>query len=84
MLAQYILGDPNTALTVTTVDTHETLIQNGDVDAVFATYSITPARAEKVAFAGPYFVSGAAVMVTSDNEDISPSTTWPGRTSPPG
>jgi glutamate transport system substrate-binding protein len=70
MLAQYILGEPTTELTVTTVDTRETLIQNGSVDGVFATYSITPARAEKIAFAGPYLVSGAAIMVRSDNTDI--------------
>ena len=70
MLAQYILGAPTTKLTVTTVDTRETLIQNGTVDAVFATYSITPARAQKVAFAGPYFTSGAAIMVKKDNTDI--------------
>src|SRR6476660_2642625 len=71
MLAQYILGEPNTELTVTTVDTRETLIQNGTVDGVFATYSITPARAEKIAFAGPYLISGAAIMVAADNTDIS-------------
>ena len=70
MLAQYILGEPTTELTVTTVDTRETLIQNGSVDGVFATYSITPARAEKIAFAGPYLVSGAAIMVRADNTDI--------------
>ena len=70
MLAQYILGEPNTELTVTTTDTRETLIQNGSVDGIFATYSITPARAEKVAFAGPYLVSGAAIMVAADNTDI--------------
>ena len=70
MLAQYIIGSPTTKLTVTTVDTREALIQNNTVDGVFATYSITPARAEKVAFAGPYFISGAAIMVKKDNTDI--------------
>ena len=70
MLAQYILGEPKTELTITTVDTRETLVQNNTVDAVFATYTITPARAEKVAFAGPYFVSGAAIMVKKDNTTI--------------
>ena len=70
LLSQYILGSPNINLTVTTVDTRETLIQNGTVDTVFATYSITPARAQKVAFAGPYFISGAAIMVKADNTDI--------------
>jgi glutamate transport system substrate-binding protein len=65
MLAHYITGKPtnNSALTVGTVDTRETLIQNGTVDAVFATYSITPQRASKVAFAGPYYSSGDAIMV---------------------
>jgi glutamate transport system substrate-binding protein len=70
MLAQYIIGEPKTALTVTTVDTRETLLQNNTVDTVFATYTITPARATKVAFAGPYFSSGAAIMVKKDNTSI--------------
>jgi glutamate transport system substrate-binding protein len=72
LLSHYITGKPDgpVALTITTVDTRETLIQNGTVDAVFATYSITPARAKKVAFAGPYYRSGDAVMVKSDNTDI--------------
>ena len=37
---------------------------------MFATYTITPARAQKVAFAGPYFDSGAAIMVKKDNSSI--------------
>ena len=70
LLSRYIMGEQNIQLTVTTVDTRETLIQNGTVDTVFATYSITPARAEKIAFAGPYFQSGAAIAVRKDNTDI--------------
>jgi glutamate transport system substrate-binding protein len=72
LLSHYITGkdDGPVALTVTTVDTRETLIQNSTVDAVFATYSITPERAKKVAFAGPYYRSGNAVMVKADNTDI--------------
>jgi glutamate transport system substrate-binding protein len=72
LLSHYITGkaDGPIALTVTTVNTRETLIQNGTVDTVFATYSITPARAKKVAFAGPYYRSGNAVMVLSDNTTI--------------
>jgi glutamate transport system substrate-binding protein len=70
MLARYIVGQPSTQLTITTVDTRETLIQNGTVDAVFATYTITPARAKKVAFAGPYYESGDAIMVKADNNSI--------------
>jgi glutamate transport system substrate-binding protein len=70
MLARYITGKPETKLTITTVDTRETLLQNGTVDAVFATYTITPARAKKVAFAGPYYESGDAIMVKADNTSI--------------
>ena len=72
MLAHYITGKPadNTDLVITTVDTRETLLQNGTVDAVVATYTITPQRAEKVAFAGPYYESGAAIMVKADNTTI--------------
>jgi glutamate transport system substrate-binding protein len=72
MLSHYITGkaDGPEALTVTTVDTRETLIQNDTVDVVIATYSITPARAKKVAFAGPYYRSGDAVMVKADDTAI--------------
>jgi glutamate transport system substrate-binding protein len=74
MLAHYITGGKDvqslTKLTITTVDTRETLLQNHTVDAVFATYTITPERAQKVAFAGPYYESGDAIMVKKDNNDI--------------
>lgn len=48
----------------------ETLIENGEVDYVVATYSITDARKEKVDFAGPYFVAGQSLLVSSSNTDI--------------
>jgi glutamate transport system substrate-binding protein len=73
MLAHYITGKTDPAaveLVTTTVDTRETLIQNGNVDAVFATYTITEPRAQKVAFAGPYYQSGDAIMVKADNTSI--------------
>lgn len=72
LLSRYITGkaDGPIELTITTVDTRETLIQNNTVDTVFATYSITPERAKKVAFAGPYYRSGNAVMVKADNTTI--------------
>ncbi|GAA1312244.1 glutamate ABC transporter substrate-binding protein [Pseudonocardia xinjiangensis] len=82
MLAHYITGKPtdNTALTITTVDTRETLLENGTVDAVFATYTITPQRAAKVAFAGPYYSSGDAIMVKADNTTIRTAADLNGRT----
>ncbi len=74
MLSRYITGKSDvkslTKLTITTVDTRETLLQNNTVDAVFATYTITPARAQKVDFAGPYYESGDAIMVTKGNTSI--------------
>ena len=37
---------------------------------IFATYSITDERKEKVSFAGPYFVAGQDLLVRADNTDI--------------
>ncbi|KZM74923.1 glutamate ABC transporter substrate-binding protein [Nocardia terpenica] len=48
----------------------ETLIQNGQVDFIAATYSITDQRKEKVDFAGPYYVAGQDLLVRADNTDI--------------
>ncbi|KAE8763822.1 glutamate ABC transporter substrate-binding protein [Georgenia thermotolerans] len=48
----------------------ETLLENGSVDMIFATYSITDARKERVSFAGPYFVAGQDLLVAADNTDI--------------
>ena len=48
----------------------ENLIQNGQVSFIAATYSITDARKEKVAFAGPYLITGQSLLVNADNTDI--------------
>ncbi|ORV06030.1 glutamate-binding protein [Mycolicibacterium canariasense] len=48
----------------------ENLIQNGQVDYIVATYSITDARKEKVDFAGPYLITGQSLLVKADNTDI--------------
>jgi ABC-type amino acid transport substrate-binding protein len=48
----------------------ETLLQNHQVDMIFATYSITDARKEKVAFAGPYFVAGQDLLIREDTTNI--------------
>ena len=50
--------------------TREQVLINNQVDVVFATYSITPARAEKIAFAGPYYTSKAGVLTKATNKDI--------------
>ncbi|WP_280491212.1 glutamate ABC transporter substrate-binding protein [Nocardia asiatica] len=48
----------------------ETLIENGQVDYIVATYSINDKRKEKIDFAGPYYVAGQSLLVRADNADI--------------
>ncbi|GAA5082817.1 glutamate ABC transporter substrate-binding protein [Nocardia iowensis] len=48
----------------------ETLIENGQVDYIVATYSINDARKQKVDFAGPYYIAGQSLLVRADNTDI--------------
>ncbi|MEV0391306.1 glutamate ABC transporter substrate-binding protein [Nonomuraea sp. NPDC050643] len=45
----------------------EAFIEQGQVDLVVATYSITDARKQKVSFAGPYFVAGQDLLVRADD-----------------
>lgn len=80
MLARYIIGKPSTKLSLVSVDTREVLLQNNSVDTVFATYTITPARAKRVAFAGPYYSSGDAILVKSANKDITKVSDLNGKT----
>lgn len=80
LLSRYILGDANTSLTQVTVDTREDLLVNNQVDVVFATYSITPARLERINFAGPYYQSPAAILVKSDNTTINSVADLAGKT----
>jgi len=48
----------------------ETLIETGQVDYIVGTYSITDARKQKVAFAGPYYIAGQDLLVRSDDSGI--------------
>lgn len=70
LLSRYILGEVNTDLQQVTVDTRESLLEQNSVDTVIATYSITPERAERIAFAGPYYSSQAGILVANDNDEI--------------
>ncbi|MDQ6753515.1 MAG: transporter substrate-binding domain-containing protein [Actinomycetota bacterium] len=70
LLAKYIIGAPLTKLDQVTVDTREDLLVNKSVDAIFATYSITPKREARVDFAGPYYSSQAGILVKSSNTEI--------------
>ncbi len=71
LITRYILGDSSKfAFTTVTSSTREQVLINGQVDMVLATYSITPARAEKISFAGPYYTSQAGVLVKAANATI--------------
>ncbi|BFV60544.1 glutamate ABC transporter substrate-binding protein [Kitasatospora sp. CMC57] len=48
----------------------ETLLQRGDVQFIAASYSITPARSEKVDFAGPYLLAHQDVLMRADDTSI--------------
>lgn len=71
LLARYILGDgARIQFTQVNSSTREQVLINDQVDMVVATYSITPARAEKISFAGPYYTSQAGVLVKANNKTI--------------
>lgn len=48
----------------------EDLLMSEQVKMIFATYSITDARKEKISFAGPYFIAGQDLLVSANNSDI--------------
>lgn len=81
LLAKYILGD-DTKFELTQVDssTRESVLTSGQVDAVFATYSITPERAKVISFAGPYYTSRQAVLVKADNSEVTGIDSLEGKT----
>ena len=71
LLAKYILGDETKFdLTQVTSSTRESVLTSDQVDAVFATDSITPSPQEVISFAGPYYTSKQAVLIKNGNEEI--------------
>jgi glutamate transport system substrate-binding protein len=79
LLARYLTGRPDVKLTVVSSQTREQVLENGTVDAVFATYSITPARAARVAFAGPYYNSPLGIGVATSDTTIRSAADLAGR-----
>lgn len=80
LLTRYILGDATKfVFTQVSSSTREQLLINDQVDVVFATYSITPARAEKISFAGPYYTSQAGVLVKIGNTAVTGYTALAGK-----
>jgi glutamate transport system substrate-binding protein len=57
----------------------ENALEGGEVDMIFATYSITDERAQRVGFAGPYFVAGQDLLVRADDTSITGPETLNGK-----
>ncbi|WP_431946954.1 glutamate ABC transporter substrate-binding protein [Actinacidiphila sp. bgisy167] len=70
LLAKYIIGKPSTKLVNVTAQTREALLKSHQVDAVFATYTITAEREKLVNFAGPYYTDGLAIQVRKGTTGI--------------
>jgi glutamate transport system substrate-binding protein len=54
----------------TVSNNREPFLENGQVDIVVATYSITDERKKVVDFAGPYYIAGQALMVKKGDDSI--------------
>lgn len=60
-------GDIEWVETVT--ENREAFLQNGNVDLIAATYSITPERLAIVGQAGPYYVTGQQLLVREEDQE---------------
>ena len=69
--------DPNdtskTKYIETISDNREPFLQEGKVDLVLASYSITPERRAVVGQAGPYMITGQQLLVPEDSKATGPS-----------
>lgn len=80
LLAKYIIGKPEVKIVNSASETREALLSNGTVDVVFQTYTITPERAEQVAFAGPYYSSGLVIATRKGESGITKPADLKGKT----
>ncbi|MFC6881090.1 MULTISPECIES: glutamate ABC transporter substrate-binding protein [Actinomadura] len=74
-VARYVakeLGVPESGVTFKEArsENRESFLQGGQVDLVFATYSITEARKQQVGFGGPYYVAHQDTMVRANDNGI--------------
>lgn len=71
IIAAHLGIEPSKIKWIETVsDNRESFLQDGTVDLVIASYSITPDRRKVVGQAGPYYVTGQQLLVRSDNTTI--------------
>ena len=64
------ISDENIEWVETPSKVREEVIEQGKVDMVVATYTINDKRAERIAFAGPYYIAGQQLMVAADDDTI--------------
>jgi len=64
------VGPDHVIFVPVTSATREKELEDGSVDMVFATYSITPERETKVTFGGPYYVAHQDTMVRGGDTAI--------------
>ncbi|MFD9828862.1 PEB1 (plasmid) [Tsukamurella tyrosinosolvens] len=63
-------GEPKITWRESPTPQRERLIDNGEVDAIVASYSIDSARATEVAFAGPYLTTRQGLLVRRDEAAV--------------
>ncbi|MBG0822203.1 glutamate ABC transporter substrate-binding protein [Planomonospora sp. ID91781] len=64
------IGVPDVRFVTALSSTRQRLIQEGTVDLVVATYSITPENRSKVTFAGPYYVAHQDTLVRAGDRAV--------------
>ena len=82
--AKYVakaLGVPESGITwkEATPENREKLIESGDVDLVFSSYTITDGRKQLVDFAGPYFLAHQDLLVRRNDDEITGPETLNGK-----
>ncbi|HEY3014411.1 MAG TPA: transporter substrate-binding domain-containing protein, partial [Nocardioides sp.] len=63
------ISDDDIEWVETVSDNREPFLENGTVDLVLASYSITDERRAVVGQAGPYYVTGQQLLVREDDKD---------------
>lgn len=84
-VALYVAGhlgvaEEDVRFTAVTSAQREEVLASGDVDLVFATYSITEERKSVVGFGGPYYVAHQDILVRADEEAVEGVRDLEGRT----
>jgi len=67
-LAKEIIGDENAVeFTAVTADTRGSLLDNGQIDMVIATFTIKPERLEQWNFSDPYYTDAVGLLVNKES-----------------